>query len=558
MNVGDFEPEILQDFLTESNALLETLQQDLVDLGSFAAEPELLNRCFRALHTIKGNASFLGLTNPVEIAHAAESALDAARDGSARIGPGEIGLIRDGVGVLAVQLAELRAGRATLTRADPALVARLAAIRDTAATNPDPSPAPGPDADAETAPMHTGPENTHTPSAHTVRVEVDRLAEVDALVREVAEWSEAARRIAGGTGGPANADLLGATVAELGRATDRLRLAATRTRLQPVEHLFQRYTRLISDLGARTGKRIRLETDGGSTEVDRRVVDLLGGPLIHLLRNCADHGIEPPAERSAAGKPEVGTVRLTARYAGSSLRIRIIDDGRGLDRGRIGRKAVERGQCTESELGSMSDDEVYRFIFGAGFSTVEQVSELSGRGVGMDVVRNNIEQTLNGDITVESVPGRGTTMTITVPLTEAIVPVLTVQAGGQRLLIPSEHVIGIDGPGTSHAPSRRADGSPERTGAPVVSVSAGSVFTGSNAHPDEPFAVQLTHEGQRVTLRVSAVDGFEDVVVRPTAGPPGSHPLEAGLIRDDGGPGRMVDVAALMRLSNPQTARRAA
>lgn len=531
MHAGDFEPEILQDFLAESGDLLDSLRRELSEPDPFTGDPDGLNRGFRALHTVKGNASFLGLAELVEVAHAAEGALDAARGGMAPLAHAEIGLLREGVGVLTVQLAEIRAGRAVLTRAPATLLEGLNAIRPGGRAGETRGEGAGQSTDhpAEAA-------SSATPGSQTVRVETTRLESLEGLVREVTDRAD---RLAAVAGQESPASVMAA--GELCLAARRLRLAAARTRLQPVEHLFQRYTRLVGDLAARTGKRIRLETEGGATEVDRRVIDLLGGPLIHLLRNCADHGIETPAERAAAGKPETGVVRLCARYDGSDVRIRIIDDGRGLDRGRIGRKAVERGQCTESELACLTDDEVYRFIFGAGFSTADRVSELSGRGVGMDVVQTNIEQTLGGTISVESDPGRGTTLTIAVPFREAIIPAWVVEAADETLLIPAEFV--------RDAPK----------GDQLNVVDARTLISGAPAAPEsESVTVVLDAGSIEVALRVGQVLGKEDVIVRPSAEGTRRFAFEHALFRDDGGPGRIVDVAALARPANTHHARRAA
>jgi two-component system chemotaxis sensor kinase CheA len=532
MHAGDFEPEILQDFLAESGDLLDSLRRELAEPDPFTGDPDGLNRGFRALHTVKGNASFLGLSELVEVAHAAEGALDAARGGGTRLGHAEIGLLREGVGVLTIQLAEIRAGRAVLTRAPAALLDGLNAIRPGGQAGENRA------ADAAHSSDQTaGADAPATPGNQTVRVETVRLEALESLVREITDRADRLAAI-GGPEGPADP---ACALDELRRAARRLRLAAARTRLQPIEHLFQRYTRLVGDLAARTGKRIRLETEGGATEVDRRVVDLLGGPLIHLLRNCADHGIETPAQRAAVGKPETGVVRLCARYDGSGVRVRIIDDGRGLDRARIGRKAVERGQCTESELACLTDEEVYRFIFGAGFSTADRVSELSGRGVGMDVVQTNIEQTLRGTIGVESEPGRGTTLTIAVPFREAIIPALLAEAAGETLVIPAEHV--VDAQGRDH---------------PNV-VDARTLVASKPTAPGGGFStLVLNAAGREVALRVCRVLGREDVIVRPCSDGPGRLPFEHTLVRDDGGPGRIVDVAALSRLADTHHARRAA
>lgn len=564
MHAGDFEPEILQDFLSESFALHERLGKDLAELGPRPADAELLNRIFRGLHTIKGNASFLGLTNLVEIAHAAESALDAARAGRVRMGGAEITLIGAGVEILGIQLGEIRTGRAELTRADADLVASLAAL-GRADTTGNPPAGTGPT-------THDGPTDNRpadaprTPPGQTVRVEVARIDALEHLVRALSAQSDRLTKLAEHArcaplhGGPD--EPLPPLADGLGRVTRDLRLAVLRTRLQPIDQLFQRYTRVISDLATRTGKRIRLRIEGGSTEVDRRAIEDLGGPLIHLLRNCADHGIETPEERMAAGKCPEGTVRLTARYEGANIRVRIIDDGRGLDRDRIGRKAVERGQCTPDELPGLSDDEVFRFIFGAGFSTMDEVSELSGRGVGMDVVRTNIEHNLNGSIAIDSVRHRGTTLTITFPFKEAIIPALIVATGDRSVAIPQADIIGtaLAAPVATGSPGagmyRTDDGAcPLHSVGALLPGAGGPGGTGTGT--GEPFVAILDHDGARLAVCAERLIGTEEITVRPSCENTG-HPLGGAWARDDAGAAPVLDVGALARLARPSSTRRAA
>src|SRR5690606_15248768 len=185
---------------------------------------------------------------------------------------------------------------------------------------------------------------------------------------------------------------------DLDRVCGDLQLAIMRTRMQPLDKLFGRYPRLIRDLARSTNKKLRLVIEGGDTEVDKSVIEQLGDPLVHILRNSADHGVETPEARRAAGKDETGTITLRARHEGEHVRVEISDDGRGLDRDKILKRAIERGLCTPEEAGAMSDSQVFQFIFAPGFSTAEVVTDLSGRGVGMDVVRTNIEK-VKGAIT---------------------------------------------------------------------------------------------------------------------------------------------------------------
>ena len=212
--------------------------------------------------------------------------------------------------------------------------------------------------------------------------------------------------------------------------------------MQPLAKLFDRYPRVIRDMARKTDKKLHLEIIGKETEVDKTVLENLSDPLVHILRNSADHGVEAPDQRVAAGKPETGVIRLSAEHQGSHVRVEITDDGKGLDRDVIGSKAVEKGLVTDDQLTSMNDDDIFGFIFAAGFSTAAQVTDLSGRGVGMDVVRTNIQK-LNGTINVCSSKGEGTTIEILIPLTVAIMPAMIVGVGKHLYAVPLTTILEI-------------------------------------------------------------------------------------------------------------------
>ena len=231
-----------------------------------------------------------------------------------------------------------------------------------------------------------------------------------------------------------------APLQRLSNVTAELQDGVMKTRMQPIGNAWQKLPRIVRDLSAELGKPIEFEMHGAETELDRQVLDLIKDPLTHMVRNSADHGIETPAERRAAGKPEKGTVRLSAWHEGGHIMIEVADDGRGLDTGKIKAAALARGLAPEAEIEKMSDAQLFRFIFAPGFSTVSKVTSVSGRGVGMDVVRANIDQ-IGGTIDVKSVLGRGTSFIIKIPLTLAIVSALIVEAAGDRFAIPQLAVV---------------------------------------------------------------------------------------------------------------------
>lgn len=763
MSISDFDPEILQDFLTESGELLEQLEGDLVSIEATPDDLDLVNQIFRALHTIKGSASFLALTNLVEIAHAAETALNAARNGAITLGPSEMDLLLAAVDVLKVQFEQLGSGEVELEKADDQLVASLTNLGEgsaaTADAEPEGSPescpaepddragervieldpakadlvehlvsdvqqsisqmamqlerlsdagarsatgtalselaedlvktldffeieecvriasalehafeglhslsdeqvvqvrqrataacgvlgeqaaelaemrltvrptdtlidrltlashgdltpdhfipddadpefvlafdgvtanpgaadgSPASDPDFNPAPRHEteplpapakGPtpepkpdltqkkppaadpsaKRAQVPVEQTIRVEVGRLESLMNLVGElvlqknrVGAISEEFARESG------NADLIEqmeVTAGTLDRVTGDIQVAVMRTRMQPLDKLFGKYPRLIRDLATKTGKQIQLVIEGAETEVDKSVIEELGDPLVHLLRNSADHGIEMPEDRAAAGKDSKGTIKLIAGHEGSHVCLRIIDDGKGLNREVIGRKAVQNGLCSEEQLATLSDEEVFRFILEAGFSTADQVSDLSGRGVGMDVVRTNIERNLKGNLNIESEPGQGTTLTITIPLTVAIMPAMMVAVGEDTFAIPLTNITEIVRP-TPDMFSTIGD-SPmiHLRGQVHPLLSAREIFDLPDHTDSEPFVVVIGFNQKLVGLRVTRVIGQQEIVIKPLDGVKREGPISGATVRNDGGVSLIVDIAELMRLS---------
>ena len=320
-----------------------------------------------------------------------------------------------------------------------------------------------------------------------------------------------------------------------------------RTRLQPLDKIFGKYPRLIRDLARKTGKNIKLVIEGGETEVDKSVIEELGDPLVHLLRNSADHGVETPEERAQTSKPETGTIKLAAAHEGSHVMIRIIDDGKGLSREKIGSKAVDRGIVSAEELESLSDREVYRFIFSAGLSTSDEVSDLSGRGVGMDVVRSNIEK-LKGAIDVDSKPGEGTTVFIKIPLTVAIMPAMMVGVARELYAVPLTTIVEIvraDAERVSTINGRQVLRIRDSV-LPLVRVS--ELFDVPETDPaDERFVIVVELNEQRAGLIVTELIGQQEIVVKPLDEHfAGDGAVSGATVRDDGGVSLIVDVERMI------------
>ncbi len=737
-----FDPEILQDFLTESGELLEQFDSDLASLERAPDDAELVNRAFRALHTIKGSASFLSLEEIVRVAHASEEALNTARKGQIRLDRPAMDHLLAAADVIKRQMDQLRRG-APMERASEDLVAALAALGrgesapagESGAVAATASSGP-PDADALTLPPHKDEllgfmvsdvqeslqriesivermaktEERHDAAADLVEtsqalersveffeqatmVELasalslagDRLGEANDetamqalprirasvhVLRDIAtglgerrirRWDlgsltsalmdlalgngvakestlspgssvQDALRVDGvaskggasaplapepkaasmeskpassgpakggegggeskGTGGGEAStirvdvqrlesllDLVGelvlqknrvASVArkacasaalalelrealteaneDLDRVTGDLQLAVMRTRMQPLDKVFGRYPRLIRDLERATGKSLKLEIVGGETEVDKTVIELIGDPLVHLLRNSADHGVETPDTRRAAGKTETGTIRLSAQHAGEHVVIEVSDDGAGLSRDRILKRAVERGLVTQEAGDALPDGEVFKFIFAPGFSTAEVVSDLSGRGVGMDVVNTNIQK-MKGSVSLRSEKGNGTTVSIAIPLTLAILDAMIVGVGDEEYAIPLSSVVEIVKPRDEQVETIRGGRVMRLRDTVLPLVDGWDAFGGSTKGPkrDAPFAVVLSHGGRSAGLMVSRLIGQREIVVKTLDGSLSHGTAVSGVtVGEDGEASLIVDVARLL------------
>jgi two-component system chemotaxis sensor kinase CheA len=322
--------------------------------------------------------------------------------------------------------------------------------------------------------------------------------------------------------------------------------------MQPLDKLFGRYPRLIRDLAAKTGKKIQLVIEGGDTEVDKSVIEELGDPLVHLLRNSCDHGLELPEDRVKAGKSETGTLTLRASHEGSHVRVLVIDDGRGLSREKICKKAVERGLATAEQVATLSDREIWNFIFEAGFSTAEKVSDLSGRGVGMDVVRTNIHK-LKGSIELSSELGKGTTISITIPLTVAILPAMMVGVGDEIYALPLGSILEIVRPQDDQISSIGGHRVMRLRDSVLPLVDAAELFCQpADKRRESPFAVVLQQHEKRVGLMVTRLIGQQEVVIKAldeTGANSMPKAVSGATVRDDGGVSLIVDVDRLISMA---------
>jgi len=455
--------DLLSDFLTETHEGLSAVDEALLRLERAPDDAPTLAEIFRQVHTIKGTCGFLGLSRLEKVAHAAETILGLYRDGSLKVTPEGITLIFAAVDAIRQIVLGLEQHGQEPEGDDAAVIAALdAASRGESVTLPNASAVKA-EAVTEAAPIaaqlprapETPAEAAQTESTtaqQTIRVSVDVLEDLMTLVSELVLTRNQLMQLAR----VSSDSQISVPLQRLSHITSELQEGVMKTRMQPIGNAWAKLPRLVRDLANELGKKIDLEMRGADTELDRQVLELIKDPLTHMVRNSGDHGLEKPADRRAAGKPETGRILLNAYHQGGHIIIEIGDDGRGLPVEKIRAKVLAQGLATEAELAQMNEHDVLRFIFRPGFSTAQQITSVSGRGVGMDVVKTNIER-IGGTIELRSKEGRGTTFTIKIPLTLAIVSALIVQAGGERFAIPQIGVVELVRVGNEHEGSTRIE-----------------------------------------------------------------------------------------------------
>ncbi|WP_432798392.1 chemotaxis protein CheA [Poriferisphaera sp. WC338] len=385
----------------------------------------------------------------------------------------------------------------------------------------------------------------------TIRVEVGRLESLLNLVGQLVlnknRVLALTRSLKDCSASPEISEEFTAASGELDRLMGELQVGVMRTRMQPLAKLFDRYPRVIRDIARMTDKKINLVIEGKETEVDKSVLEQLADPLVHILRNSADHGVENPGTRKDAKKVETGTIKLSAEHQGSHVRVAIQDDGKGLDREVIGNKALERGLTTPDQLAALSDNDVFRFIFEAGFSTAEQVSDLSGRGVGMDVVRTNINK-LNGTINIASKKGKGTTIEILIPLTVAIMPAMVVGVGKHLYSIPLQSILEIVRPDEQSEYSIKGQQVMRLRDSVIPLINLRDRLNENDTSESSRFAVIVSVGGQTAGLVVDTLVGQQEIVIKPlddsyTQG----GPFSGATIQEDGDVCLILDVVQLLK-----------
>jgi two-component system chemotaxis sensor kinase CheA len=565
--------DLLREFLTETNESLDTVDNQLVRFEQDPNNAKILDNIFRLVHTIKGTCGFLGLPRLEALAHAAETLMGKFRDGmpvtgeavtlilvtidrikeilgqleateaepegvdqdliddlhnmvekgmaSMTAAPSIVPAAEDAPLVVPTQERELRPGEVSLDELERAFqMTEIETAPPAAVAAPAPvlavveKPAPKPVAKKSVVEIET-PEGDKVAN-QSIRVNVDTLEHLMTMVSELVltrnQLLEISRR---------HEDTeFKVPLQRLSTVTAELQDGVMKTRMQPIGNAWQKLPRIVRDLAGELGKQIELEMHGADTELDRQVLDLIKDPLTHMVRNSADHGLETPAERLKADKPEQGTIRLSAYHEGGHIIICIADNGRGLDTDRIKSKAVSNGLVSEADIEKMSEAQIHKFIFAPGFSTAAAITSVSGRGVGMDVVRTNIDQ-IGGTIDIKSVAGEGSSVTIKIPLTLAIVSALIVEAGGDRFAIPQLAVVELvrARANSEHRIERIKDTPVLRLRSKLLPLmhlkKLLGIDDGTSTDPENGFIVVTQVGNQTFGIVVDGVFHTEEIVVKP-------------------------------------------
>jgi two-component system chemotaxis sensor kinase CheA len=553
--------EFVAYFRDETEELLHRIDADSLRLEELAAagtyDAEIVNSLFRALHTVKGNAAMLGFAEVAGLAHGLESLGDALRTKRLALTEPHVDLLLRGrdllTGLVANALGggDAPRGLAEFLEGLDDVVGITTAERTQLAGDPEAF-------EAEVARMLAQPSNPEAsarstlkaPARHpTIRVDIDRL---DALMNLVGELvvnrtriSEIAASLARLKADDALVKALSESAALLARTSGEIQESLMKARMVPIGQVFERFPRLVRDVAKARHKEVRLDIGGAQTELDKTIVDEIGEPLMHLLRNCIDHGIEMPEEREAAGKPRAGRISLNAYHGGNQIIIEIADDGRGIDLERVRARGITLGLISPEER--LTEQETIELIFTPGFSTAEAVSDVSGRGVGMDVVKKNVTR-LKGVFEVDTEGGRGTRFTIKLPLTLAIIGALLVRVSKELFAIPLDSV--IESQRVEIADIRTVQGNEVVTLreqiVPLLRI-AEFFELGGSRDPEKVMAVIVGVQGRQVGLVVDAFEGEQEIVIKPLSDVVGRIPgISGATILGSGAISLIIDVHTLV------------
>jgi two-component system chemotaxis sensor kinase CheA len=567
-SIFEGDSEILTEFIDESLEHLQIVETNLLALEKDPQDKEKLDATFRAFHSTKGTASFLRLDDIKRLAHYSEMLLDRARKGLIEITVTHADLALESADMLRQMILGLKNFIPGQRQPAPDrledLIQRLGASDDEPAPVSKPRPVPEPVMSMSAsagALTPAGPgnnnhdfrdegENQHAgdSGSDTVRVSVKRL---DSLINMVGELVVSHTMISQNKYILAEKDqVLSRDVSQMSKIARQLQDLTMSLRMVPLKKTFQKMERLVRDLSRKSGKPVRIICEGEDTEIDRNMVEFLSDPLVHMIRNALDHGIEPLERRRALGKPETGTFTLRAYHAAGNVVLELRDDGQGLNREKIVHKAIEKGLIATDK--DMSENDIYKLVFLPGFSTAEKVTEVSGRGVGLDVVKKNIDA-LRGRIEISTIPGQETLFTIRIPLTLAIIDGMLLKVGDRHFILPTLSVQKAFRPTRESLSTVEAKGEMVRLRErllPIFRLHRLFNIPGALEDPTQALLVVAEDEGDYCALLVDALLGQRQVVIRSMPGGLGSTlGISGAAILGDGCIGLILDVSSLMLLA---------
>lgn len=575
--------EIIAEFVTESEETLDKIDPLFIELEANGDDKEILNRLFRSVHTIKGAAGFLGFHSMVDVSHSAENIMKKLRDGDIKVSRQLMDVVLKSVDMLRLLLKHVKdkdgaqenttalvqelnhALEESLTASSavssavpvaPAVSAEPAAIpiepQKVAATKM-PSPEIPFVHDTTIAEIGQQSETSARPeSLQTLRVEVNKIDKVMDLTGEVVlvrnRLLNIVSRLEHQYSDDHDVQSLLEAVSFLDLITSDMQLGVMKMRMQPIAKVFSKFPRLVRDLAGPLGKYVDLKVAGEDTEVDKSVIEQIGDPMVHIIRNAIDHGLELPKDRVVKGKSEKGTISISASQRGNQIVIEVSDDGRGINIEKVKVKALQKKLITEDEAVHMTDEAAINLIFYPGFSTAEVATELSGRGVGMDVVKTNISR-LNGTVEIATHKDKGSTFTIHIPLTLAIIQTLMVRSGNARYAIPLSPV---------EETLTVSEGDVSDMGGTEALIIRGKVyplFALSSAIGDVrvaktscKYAVVVAIGEKRFCIGVDELLGQEEVVIKTVSGiNTGSSFILGATITGDGKVVFILDLAAISK-----------
>ncbi|WP_265563020.1 chemotaxis protein CheA [Sphingomicrobium arenosum] len=534
--------DLIADFVAESREMLESLGGEIV---AWEAEPHdraRLDSIFRFVHTVKGNCGFFDFPRLESLSHAAEDALADVRAGRRQADADLVSAVLRIIDRIGEMIEIIDRGEPLPEGDDSALIAALSAEAGAVVEVASEPVAEADDAAKTTTTIGASPNA----APRTIRLSVELLDRVMSGVSDmVLARNELARRL---REAPEDVAVQGA-FERLSGIIAEMRDSITRTRMQRIENLFVALPRMVRDLSNELGKQVMVDIDGGDVELDREMIEMIRDPLTHIIRNAIDHGIEAPAERLQSGKREIGMLSVSARQSGNQILIDIADDGKGVDAEKIVAKAIANGLVDKATAAEMSHAEKLALIFEAGLSTAKAVTSVSGRGVGMDVVRSNVER-IGGIVEVDSTAGEGTRMTLRVPLTLTIIPALTVSIGAQSFAIPRSAIEEIVRANGSSVTLEKIGGAGVATirGRRVPEVALADILglDSDVADEDRTLVVLRPAGGDVYALAVDKIHDHEELVVKPAAPAVMATGLYAGTtLADDGSPILLFDTAGL-------------